>query len=176
MVMDIINRKKDMMSFKDFIIEEDKEHKYGSYLSVKPDKESAQVLDDWNKTNKIPNALKQDDFHCTVIYSRKGIPSAKHYDMNLPINAKVGGLKVFNTPDGKNCLVAKLNSKDLTAHHETIMNKYGAVYDFEKYNPHVTLSYDIGSFEIKDLKLPKTDLVFTTYEFTPLDEPGTHAN
>jgi hypothetical protein len=122
-----------MMNFRDFIIESEDEHKYGTYISVTPNKEAADELYRWTINNNIPNPIDREDLHCTLIYSRKGIPAAKHYDLNLPINATTGALKIFNQPNGKDCLVVTLNSEDLVAHHETIMNKYGAVYDHEKY-------------------------------------------
>lgn len=160
------------MNFKDFIIEDKDAHKNGTYISVKPDKQSKDALRDWAVTNKIPNPLDVKDMHCTVIYSRKGIPEAKHYDMELPINAKTSGLKIFKQQNGKNCLVTVVKSKDLSAHHETIMDKYGATYDFDTYIPHITLSYDIGDLDLKNYKLPVMDIIFDDYEFTKLDEPG----
>jgi 2'-5' RNA ligase len=159
-----------MMNFRDFIIESEDEHKYGTYISVTPNKEAADELYRWTINNNIPNPIDREDLHCTLIYSRKGIPAAKHYDLNLPINATTGALKIFNQPNGKDCLVVTLNSEDLVAHHETIMNKYGAVYDHEKYIPHITLSYNIGDYKNVN-KFPKTNIVFDDFTFEALDEP-----
>ena len=92
--------------------------------------------------------------------------------MELPINAETAGLKIFKQQNGKNCLVTVLKSKDLTAHHETIMDKYGATYDFDTYIPHITLSYDIGDLDAKNYKLPKMKIGFDNSEFTKLDDPN----
>lgn len=161
-----------MMNFRDFITESVEDHKHGTYISVKPDKLSKDALRNWAITNKIPNPLESKDLHCTVIYSRKGIPEAKHYDMELPINAKTSGLKIFKQQNGKNCVVVTIKSEDLSTHHDTIMDKYGATYDFDSYIPHITLSYDIGDLDIKKYKFPVMDIVFDDYEFTKLDEPS----
>lgn len=159
------------MNFKEFMLENNDEHKHGTYISVTPNKASAEEIYDWIKANKVPNPLDKTDLHCTMIYSRKGIPAAKHYDMDLPINATISGLKVFAQSNGTDCLVATLSSEDLVAHHETIMDKYGAEYDHPKYIPHITLSYNIGDYKPSN-KIPKINVTFDKVTFEALDEPG----
>jgi hypothetical protein len=47
--------------------------------------------------------------------------------------------------------VLKYDCKDLNKRHKELMDEHKATYDFPKYEPHVTLSYDIGDLDIKQL-------------------------
>lgn len=63
-------------------------------------------------------------------------------------------MEVFNTQDNKRCLVIKLESEYLTNRHKELMKNYPSLtYDYPEYIPHITLSYDIGDFDISEIKL-----------------------
>ena len=143
-------------------------HPDGTYVSVKLSKDSQKKLDDWTTENKIPNASDPSEYHTTIIYSRKGIPDVKSYDLSLPITAKLSEWKIFNTQDGKKCLVGVVNSNEIKKHHEKIMKKYGGTYDFPEYIPHITVSYDYESDEIPS-KIPNFDIVYDDKDLKPLN-------
>lgn len=162
-----------MMNFKDFLEEEQKDnnHKDGTYISVNLSSESTDKLYDWAKKNKINNPInpfkKDNEYHATVVYSRKGIPAAEKEDLGLPMKLKISGWEIFNTQTGAKALVGKIVSKDLTAAHNMFREKYGATHDYDSYKPHITLSYDYGSDKKPDA-VPDIDLTFDTYKFEPL--------
>lgn len=142
-------------------------HPNGTYVSVELEAASKKELDKWVTDNKIPNAADPDQYHTTVIYSRKGVPDVKNYDLNLPIEAHISGWKIFPTQNGKKCLVAIIDSPELEKHHKTIRSKFGATHDYPDYHPHVTVSYDYTG-SAPDTT-PKMKLLFSKAEIKPLD-------
>lgn len=158
-----------MNNFREFVVEASKvKHTHGTYVSVNLDKESSNKLDDWATKNSIKNLVDPNDFHATVIYSRKGVPDAEKYDLNLPISASITGWKVFPTQDSKKALVGIIDSKELNKHHKTLVKEYGATHDYPEYSPHVTLSYDYGDDEMPTT-LPNFKLVFDNKTVEGLD-------
>lgn len=142
-------------------------HEKGTYVSVKLSEESSDLLFDWVETNKILNPVPKNEYHCTIVYSRKGIPEAKKETIKLPINAKIAGWELFNTQGGDKCLVARLDSPELTKAFNTYHTKYDATYDYDEYKPHVTVCYKhVGS--APNTK-PDFELSFDKLEFKGLD-------
>lgn len=120
----------------------------------------------------VPNPVDKSDLHLTLLYSRKFLPNyepASYTDMWAYPNK----FHVFNGQDGKNILVLMLDCKDCIKRHDELMKQHNATYDFPKYLPHLTLSYDIGNWfdadadkinlEFKD-KLPKEFYINAEYK------------
>lgn len=129
----------------------------GTYSGVKFDDKTTDAILTYIKTNKIPNGLPANKMHSTVLYSRKFLPDYKpagDYDKALegvPTNFDIWP---STNDDGttSNCLVLKYDCDDLVKRHKDLMDEHQATYDFPNYEPHITLSYDIGN--IKTTKLP----------------------
>lgn len=140
-------------SFKEFLMEES-----GSYLGMKFDKVSYNALEQFCEDNKVPNSLPKDKIHVTILYSRKNLPNLKAVgSMSDNIICKPHSFLVWET-NGENkpktkCLILKLSSQKLENYQKMLMKKHNATSDFSEYIPHVTLSYDIGEFDIKNLKI-----------------------
>ena len=49
------------------------------------------------------------------------------------------------------CLILKIDCPELVARHKELMDEHEATYDYPVYQPHITLSYDIGDLDINDL-------------------------
>ena len=138
----------------------------GIYLAAKFTQSNEDDLFIFIKDNNIPSTLTRDDFHSTIIYSRKYA--------DLPINdtedlgyAEPEKFHIFETQEGKRALVILLKSDYLLNRHNELMKKYDLTYDFEEYLPHATLSYDIGDFDISVLNikdLPKHFTINTEYK------------
>lgn len=163
-----------MISFSDFLsgsldslLEEILNHDNGTYIQAIASEKTQEELYDFVKKNKIENHIDPIEYHSTIIYSRKGIPKVKKYYFSTPIEATVKGWKFFDTKEGKKCLVLELDSSALKFYHEDIMKTYGATYDFEKYIPHLTVSYDYNS----DKFPPKYDkkIIFDKVKVQGLD-------
>lgn len=123
----------------------------GTFAKVGFDDHAQSIIDTYIKANNIPNPVAGHDLHTTLLYSRRkcegycGDPDAKY-------KANISGLEVWPSPKYGRVLVAKLHAPDLVARHKHLMDKHDATYDHAEYNPHVTLSYDIGDMD--HTKLP----------------------
>lgn len=142
------------MNFKDFfngLLKETRQDK-GTYVAVQWPESVAKEITDTAKEFGVPNVLDDKDIHTTLIYSRVGFdhtPSKDNFGFSTigPNNSRESMLVVF---DGK-ILALKLYSKQLEERHQQIMlNNPKATYDFPKYIPHITLSYDIEDYDISN--------------------------
>lgn len=135
----------------------------GTYVGVKFNKETVDRIKKFIKLNNIPNPIKSESFHCTVIYSRKYLPTFKPKGKIDPAwIGKVKKLDIFKSQSGTNCLVIIFKCPELTARHKQIMKDYDATYDFDEYHCHITISYDCGKFDpssIEDLESVIGDII-----------------
>ncbi len=155
------------MNGKEAVLKEDKQDTKGIYVAVKYNQSASDDLLDFIKKYNIPSTLKAEDFHTTLIYSRK-YADIKELDDNMEdseIIAKPTELHVFETFDKKRALVIKLDCPYLEQRHKYLMQKYDLTYDYEEYIPHITLSYDISDLEIpKDVEFPNFFRIQSEYQ------------
>lgn len=130
----------------------------GIYVAVKFSDQTVLDLKKYQEENEIPNPLDQDEFHCTIISSRFPIEWEPDEDLNVKVKPKK--IEVWNTRSGNNCLVLTIKSDYLDDQFDKAM-ELGATHDFDGFNPHVTLSYDVGDFDASELKLPTFPIVIT---------------
>lgn len=128
----------------------------GTYAGVQFDDKTKDNIMKYIKDNKIPNGLSADKLHTTLLYSRKFLPEYKPagvYDQVMEGNLGEFVVWPSNNEDGTttNCLVIKYDCDSLIKRHKDLMSEHKATYDFPKYEPHITLSYDIGDMDIKKL-------------------------
>ena len=146
------------MGGKEAILKEEKQTSEGIYVAVKYNQSAGDDLLDFIKKYEIPSTLKAEDFHTTLIFSRK-CADIQDLDDDMgdsEIVAKPTELHVFETFDKKRALVIKLDCPYLEERHKYLMQKYDLEYDYDEYIQHITLSYDIGEMEVpKDVKFPE---------------------
>lgn len=120
----------------------------GTYVGMKVSKETRDNIWNMTKSLEVPNPLDKKDYHVTVIFSRKYLPtfSAKG-KLKEPLIGKPEKFEIFPARNDKNCLVLRFSCPELNKRHHYIMNTYDAKYDFDQYKPHITLSYDVGDFD-----------------------------
>jgi len=135
-----------MKTVKEFLTEEQK----GTYAGIRFSWDTIKDLIWFIKTHKIPSTMGVDDFHSTLLFSRKHLPN---YVPLGPIEeqAVFKGFDVWPNKDGENALVMEVESQWMTDRHQELMDAHGATYDFDEYKPHVTLSYNVGDFDITTL-------------------------
>ena len=155
------------MNNKEDILGEKKEDSRGVYVAVKYNQSTGDDLLDFIKKYNIPSTLKAEDFHTTLIYSRKwdDIQDLNNNMEDFEIVAYPKELHVFETFNKKRALVIKLDCPYLEERHKYLMKRYGLTYDYDEYIPHITLSYDIGNMEIpRNVKFPKFFRIQTEYQ------------
>lgn len=144
------------------LFEEKRKQQKGTYAGVNYSPETIEHIQTFLKKYKVPNPVAPEKIHTTVLYSRKFLPDFEPRGMlEEPMEAKFMGYHVWKTsPTDKttepwNCLIMKINCPELKDLHEKYMKEHEATYDYDKYDPHITLSYNIGNFNIDNL--PKFD-------------------
>ena len=144
-----------------------KEEEKGLYVAVKYNQSANDDLMDLIKKYNIPSTLKPEDFHTTLIYSRK-YAEIDELDDDLgdkEIVTYPKGLEVFETFDKKRALVIKLDCNYLEDRHKYLMDKYELTYDYPEYIPHITLSYDIGDMILpENVEFPKFFRISSEYQ------------
>ena len=148
------------MKLKD-LYEQPQENKTGTYAGVRFDTDTNRALHEYTRTNKIPNSVRPDKFHSTVLYSRKHLPEYKPAGKLEPtLKGNPKGFTVWktnasaaaeNNAPQSNALILLYDSPELVERHKALMKEHDATYDFPEYIPHVTMSYDIGDMDIKEL-------------------------
>lgn len=128
----------------------------GTYAGVKFSDDTSKLIKQYLDDNKIPNAISPNKLHTTLLYSRKHLPDYKAIGTYpKPLIGTPGNFDVWksNNEDGSstNCLVVEFDCPELSKRHDELMDEHKATYDFPDYKTHITLSYDIGDMDIKDL-------------------------
>ena len=145
------------------------EAKKGTYAAVSLSTHAVVELMKYIKDNDIPKWVKPSNLHTTLLYSRKHLQDFKpRGKLKDPIIGTPTELVVWETSadDGvppTNCLIMKFDSPALVKRHQDLMKEHGGTFDYDEYEPHVTLSYDIGDLDIK--KLPDVKKAIPTVVF-----------
>ena len=123
----------------------------GAFVGVRFSSETVKCLKDMIKTLGVQNPTDTDDFHCTVMYTRSDVPDLLDMDgqsFDPPLIATADKFEIFNSNDDHDCLVLLIKCDELVERHEAIKDKYGAVYTYPDYKPHITLSYNCDGFDL----------------------------
>ena len=120
----------------------------------------------WAKAQGFDTAVPADDLHVTIAYSRQALDWMKigsdwsgQKDGGLTVAP--GGARLVEPLGGKGAVVLLFNSSELTWRHMQI-REAGASWDYEEYQPHVTITYAAG-----DLDLSKVEPYRGKIEFGP---------
>ncbi len=127
----------------------------GTYACLIPSVESREELYAFCAKLGIPDLEEPDEYHCTLIYSKKSCPDVIKEDFGLPCKALPIGFKILGTD--KKVLVLEIYCPNAVRLHELFMEKHGATHDYPEYIPHITvagefdgeLPTDIPEFEIE---------------------------
>ena len=125
----------------------------GVYIGMKLSKESVDKILKFISENNIPNGLSREDFHTTIIYSKK----TDNVELN-EVESVEGTFERFSKfGEDKNVLVMEVKCESLSDLHDYYMNKYDLSWDWNEYKPHVTLSYDAADVDEKSLIWPEDE-------------------
>lgn len=105
---------------------------------------NAAALVRWAKANKVPNVLPAADMHVTVMYSKAPVDWAKTgepWDQSEDgtMLVRPGGMRVLQKFG--NAIVLCFNSSSLAWRNSSLCNVAGCTWDYNDYQPHVTLGY-----------------------------------
>jgi len=148
----------------------------GTYAGVKFSEKTKKAIRKYIKDNNIPNRVRTDSLHTTLLFSRKHLPD--YEPAGTFENPLIGNFTKFvkwpsqPTKDGtvNMCLVLKYKCPELVKRHNFLMNEHGATYDFDKYKPHITLSYNVGGLQCKDLPNFEGEIEIIEEYYKPFEE------
>lgn len=130
----------------------------GTYAAVKFSPSTVEMIAKYIKDNDIPNGTPDAKLHCTLLYSRKHCPDYEPAGkispawIGTPTHLDVWESKgKLRDEEPKRCLVLEFDCDELQKRHKELMKEHDATYDFPQYKTHVTLSYDIGEMDEKEL-------------------------
>jgi len=155
-----------MKTFREYLAEAEQEQEaasIGTYASVLPCDKNKEKLHKFISKLELKNAVPMDEYHCTVIYSRKRVSEVEGIKPTLPITATVKGWDVFG-----DCLVLTLTSPGLLSLNSKCMD-LGATSDFESYKPHITVATEYTG-EVPSVPVPKMKLSFDQFVVEDLKE------
>lgn len=126
-----------MIKFKDFLIE-------GVYVAMGFDKDSQQIINNYQIANNIENPVEPSELHVTVIYSKQNmLPFNAAGILEMPIIVNIIKFDIYN-----GALVGVLDSPELEHRHSELLHKYKGSHSYDSYSPHVTFAYDFkGSID-----------------------------
>jgi hypothetical protein len=134
----------------------------GTYASLKLCDKNSEKLHSFMHTLNIKNLSSMDDYHCTIVYSKKFVPEIEGIKPKLPINAVGTEWDILG-----DCLVIKLKSFEIVKLNSTCM-EFGATSDYDEYIPHITVATDF--FGEIPKTLPKMKFNFDEFVVEVLDE------
>lgn len=106
---------------------------------------SADQLAAFAARHGIPNAQPAEKMHCTVLYSTEPLPDAASPPPAglYPREAAANGWAAWDVAGKHRHLVLRIASDDLQARHAQLL-AMGGSHPFQPYDPHVTVSKDVG--------------------------------
>lgn len=120
----------------------------------------------WAKDQGFETTVSADDLHVTIAYSRQALDWMKvggdwssRQDGGLTVAP--GGARLVEPLGSEGAVVLLFNSSELAWRHMQI-REAGASWDYEEYQPHVTITYAAG-----DLDLSKVEPYRGKIEFGP---------
>ena len=144
------------------------DHDNGTYAELIPDRNSRSILIGLQKHFNIQNPVTPADLHMTLIYSRTPCPDISQLaDTFSSITGTVIGFKYLPGKEGKQLLVAEIDSTEAVNMHHMIRESYGASHDYPSYLSHITLSYDCPS-SLRSIQSP-VDIVFDRFKVSELE-------
>ena len=123
----------------------------GVYIAFNLSRATEDKLNEYMEAH-MPGAKKNEDFHSTLIYSKK--PHEKRI-CRCHDRMKWNFKKFSKFWEDKKALVIEMESKDMKDMNHKMMKEHDLTSDYDEYNPHITLTYE--GEDIDPEKLPPID-------------------
>jgi hypothetical protein len=134
----------------------------------------------WAKAQGIPEPMDAADLHTTICYSRTPVDwlkvdSAWNENDQGQLTVRPGGARLVERLGDKGAVVLLFNASELSWRHEQIM-RAGGSHDFEDFQPHVTISWNVPiDFDVDAVEPFRGKLMFGPEIFAEIDEDWTPA-
>jgi hypothetical protein len=119
----------------------------------------------WAKAQGFTATTPAAELHVTVVFSKTPIDWMKVGDTwgteaNGNLVVKPGGPRLVEKLGDKGAVVLLFGSSELSWRHEAIKRDAGASWDFDSYQPHVTITYDGGDLDLSKVEPYRGEIVF----------------
>ena len=131
-------------------------------------------LQEWALANGFSKPLEDDDFHCTVCYSRGSrFDTSDIYGKGKFITLHPSDYKSVEPLGTEGAVVLKFVSKELEKTWKDCIDK-GASWDYEGFTPHITITYsNAEGVDLSKIKLPDFPIILGDLEFKDLEDDYT---
>lgn len=122
----------------------------------------------WAEEQGFENTLEADDLHVTIVYSREAVDwmaMGESFQENLEVAA--GGPRVVEK-FGEATVISFAATELSWRHYDA--KSAGASWDYEQYQPHITVSYDPAAPRPEDIEPYRGRIVLGPEIFEPLNE------
>lgn len=130
----------------------------------------------WAKGQGFTSTTPADELHVTVCFSRQAVDWMKmgsdwgNGDDKGQLTVPPGGARIVERLGDKGAVVLLFASSALSWRHEEFLRN-GASFDFEEYQPHVTISYEVPTdFDLGNAQPYQGKLVFGPEVFAEVVE------
>ncbi len=123
---------------------------------------------DWAKSQGFETCLPAEEFHVTIAYSKEKVQWDNTIPLKNTIRVKGGKRSLEKFGSDKNVVVLCFESADLQDRWAYLVDDVGCSWDYEGYHPHVTITYDGKSVDIKDMTAYDGELVFGPEKFSEI--------
>lgn len=123
---------------------------------------------EWARSQGFKQTLSADDLHVTQVYSKKPIDWHSAGDSFDRIRVD-GGDRVVQPLGDKGAVVLKIQNADLSRRWQQFKDA-GASWDYDGYQPHVTISYHGGDVDLSKVEPYSGVIELGPEVFEPLDD------
>lgn len=129
---------------------------------------NAQDIIDWAKGQGFGKTLTPSDIHVTVAYSSQPVDWSRIRAEKGELRVSGGSRRVAPLGD-KGAVVLFFDSLNLTQRWGALVNM-GASWDFERYQPHITITYDGSDVDVGEVIPYEGEIVFGDEEMAEIVE------
>lgn len=151
-----------LKTFEEFCNEAEETTNIGTYVSVKV--KNNEELYNWFKEQNV-DMVPMEELHCTISYSRKEF---QHIPNTEEVTITPAQLIKIEPLGDEGAVVLKFNSDEMQDRFQKCMSE-GAMYDYDTYIPHITITYNGKDLDLSKIKLPNFDIILTGETVEPLD-------
>jgi hypothetical protein len=121
----------------------------------------------WAKSQGFTTTLPPESLHVTIAYSREAVewPEPK-LDT---VRAGLPAVREVSTLGDEGAVVLKFESTTLENRWSEML-KSGASWDWDSYQPYITISWDAGGLDLSSVEPFRGELVFGPEEMSEIDE------
>ena len=125
----------------------------GTYVSRKV--RNPEILYNFFKDQGV-NVVPMNELHCTIAYSRKEfLLDVDHNEITISPKQLKSKLEPLGN---EGAIVLKFESDEMVERFNHCIEK-GATYDYPKYQPHISISYDGKDLDLNSIKVPNFDII-----------------